>query len=234
MMKHKWIYITLLFIGMCCAEIEAQSFWFGPKGGATLGIQRWNNFERQPLFAGHGAFFIETVDEDKTLGSLYAQLGLHQRGSATRSFINSWDNVLVPGLRFVFNNISLQVGAKKFMNDKFYYLIGVRGEYTVSTNLEELNERFVSPSFPQPESVRPLVAGITGGAGYQFEISELYGAGIEFTVNPDFYNNYYTPAIPNIISPITGNSITLPETSIRNTTLEVTLVLRFLRKVEYY
>lgn len=233
-MKQKWFYITLLFLGMCSAEVQAQSFWFGPKGGATLGIQRWNRYERQPLFAGHGAFFIETMDEDKEFGSLYAQLGLHQRGSATRSFVSSWDNVLVPGLRFVFNNISLQVGAKKFMNDKFYYLVGIRGEYTVSTNLEELNERFISPSFPQPEFVQPLVAGITGGAGYQFEISELYGAAVEFTVNPDFYRNYYSPAIGNVISPITGNSITLPETEIRNTTLEVTLVLRFLRKVEYY
>ncbi len=233
-MKQKWFYITLLFLGMCCTEIQAQSFWFGPKGGATLGIQHWNRTTRQPILAGHGAFFIETLDENKEFGSLYAQLGLHQRGSTTRSFISSFDNSLIPGIRFVFNNISLQIGAKKFMNDKFYYLVGVRGEYTVSTNLKDVNERFLGTSFPQPEFVRPLVAGITGGAGYQFEISELYGAAIEFSVNPDFYRNYYSPALQNVISTVTGNTITLPETEIRNTTLEVTLVLRFLRKVEYY
>ena len=94
-------------------KYKLRVFGFGPKGGATLGIQHWNRTTRQPILAGHGAFFIETLDENKEFGSLYAQLGLHQRGSTTRSFISSFDNSLIPGIRFVFNNISLQIGAKE-------------------------------------------------------------------------------------------------------------------------
>jgi len=62
------------------------------------------------------------------------------------------------------------------------------------------------------------------------------GMTLEFTVNPDFSNQYNQPQIDNVIDP-NPNSIrptfTIPERQIRNLTFEVTAGFRFLRIVEY-
>lgn len=232
-MKKQLIYISFIYF-FIQANLAAQSFWFGPKAGGTICIQSWNGSDRQPLLGGNVALFIETTDPEKTSGSLYAQLGLHQRGSSSRTFFNSFNNFQVPSLRYVFNNLSLQVGAKKFYKSNFYYLVGIRAEYTLWTNFDSVNEQFNFVTNPQNEYLRRLTGGITGGGGYQMEIGDLYGAAIEFSIHPDFFRNYYQPAIGNVVSPFTGQIINLGEVEIRNTSVELTLVFRFLRKVEYY
>jgi len=119
-----------------CSLGSAQSFYFGPKAGPTIGLQQWNNFERDPLLAYHGAFMIESFDESN-LGSLYASIGYHIRGSSIRTF-NSL-TLLGNNNPFKFRNVSLQAGVKKKLKkgakNSPYYLFGVRVEYTVSTNL---------------------------------------------------------------------------------------------------
>ena len=93
-MKKQLIYISFIYF-FIQANLAAQSFWFGPKAGGTICIQSWNGSDRQPLLGGNVALFIETTDPEKTSGSLYAQLGLHQRGSSSRTF-------LIPSIIFKF------------------------------------------------------------------------------------------------------------------------------------
>jgi len=227
------IILSLILSVAICASASSQSFWFGPRGGLSIGTQQGGAVGQQPLIGYNAGFFMETLDEDKETGSLYANLGLHQRGNATRRFISSVQNITVPGLSFRYNNVVLEAGAKKFYNEKFYYKVGIRGEYTAFTNLEEISSRFNSLYYPLPDFIRPLTGGITIGGGYQYELAELYGVSIEANIMPDFFNQYTSPAIPNVVNPITGQATTIRAQQIRNTTFEITVAMRFLRKVIY-
>jgi hypothetical protein len=242
---------TLLFLSVCfclaLTDLSAQGFAFGVKGGLTIGIQNWEGFEMDPLFKYHGIFFLESISEEDRF-ALYSQLGFHQKGSALRNrmvFNNINGQPFRPPAReFIFNNISLGVGAKqKFEfggeNSKAYYLLGVRADYTADTNLDEYT-RFIeaNPSFAiypidDTQFIREFNYGITVGGGIEFALSEFIGTLIEFTVNPDFSLQYEQPEIPFIQDPWTGNTRSIPQRRIRNLTFEVTAGFRFLRKVEY-
>ena len=221
--------VSLLFSTL----IIGQSFHFGPKGGLGINLQQWNNFERDPLFSFFGDVFIESYSEGST-SSLYAQLGYHTRGSAIRLFSfngPSFNN------SFKFNNLVLTAAAKRFISDKQssrpYYLIGIRGEYTVNNNLSDFEDR-QSLFYPIEFYVNKFNYGFTVGGGYDFPLGDLYGAFIEFTISPDVSLQYEQPPIPNVISPFTGQPVTISERRIRNISLEITFGMRFLRKVEYY
>ena len=230
------LFIVFFLVGSFVQSVHSQSFWFGPKGGLALGTQAGTGSGSggTPLIGYSAGFFIETLDEDKTVGSLYSSLSLSQRGRSSRSFISSTQNILVPGLSFRYNNISLQLGAKKFYKGNLFYQIGLRAEYTAWTNLDDVRTEAVSAFFPFPEFVRPLTGGITIGGGMQYDIGELYGMSIELEVHPDFYNQYKAPEIIGFINPVTGQPTTVRATEFRNTTLELKVAFRFLRKVEYY
>lgn len=233
-MRANSIIFVLLFLGLSSLSLQAQSFWFGPKGGIGLATQQGSGSNNQAAFAGHVGFFIESYTEDENSpGSFYASLGLHQRGSSIRSF-RTFENFFVPSFSFIYNNVSLQVGIKKFTNNRFYYMVGIRGEYTAFTNIDEAAGGFTSPNFPIQEYILPITAGISGGAGYQYNIAELYGVAIELSVHPDFFNQYRSPEIPNVINPVNNQPITVRAKEIRNTTVELSLSMRFLRKVIYY
>jgi len=226
--------------------LMAQGYFFGLKGGLSIGSQRWNDFERDPLLAYHGDVFIESLSEGNKF-SVFAQAGLHQKGSALRNLLFS--NVFnggfnrAPATKFIFNNASLVLGGKQkyeFANDtKVYYMFGIRGDYTVSTNLNkyeefnELNPGFAIYPFNTYEFIRRINYGITVGGGFEVAISEYVGGMVEFTVNPDFSDQYRQPAIPNVTDPYSGMSRTLPERRVRNLTFEISLGLRFLRKIVY-
>jgi len=187
-----------------------------------------------PLIGYSAGFFMETLDEERDVGSLYASLSLSQRGRSTRSFFSTFQNIFVPGISYKYNNISLQVGAKKFYKGNFFYQIGIRGEYTAWTNLEEIQSQIIGTSVPFPDFVRPLTGGITIGGGMQYDIGDLYGMSIELEIHPDFYNQYKAPQIEGFINPFTGQPQTVRASEFRNTTLELKVAFRFLRKVEYY
>ena len=224
--------------------ILAQNYAFGVKGGLTVGIQQWNGFERDPLFAYHGAAYIESADEGTEL-ALLAQLGYHVKGSALRNRfgVNLIDNQVFRAAdrKFEFRNISLLLGAKQkkdFAEDiKTYWMVGIRGEYTIDTNLDihrAYNLRYNTLFFPIDEFVQPWNYGVTVGGGFEFLFSELIGGVIEITVNPDFSRQYAQPLIPNVTDPFTGSVRSLPERSIRNIAFEISFGARFLRKVIYY
>jgi hypothetical protein len=226
---------------------NAQSTAYVLGGGASIGTQRWgNSFDRQPLLAWHGTLAIESVNNDDDRSSLFAQIGYHVKGSAVRvQYLNfNGGGAFRASERFEFNNISLLLGAKQKYplpgrDAKYYYFGGIRGDYTVSTNLDELLEGnrgnpWAATFYPLPQFVRKIIGGVSVGGGVEFPLSELVGGELRVALHPDLTLQYNQPPIPNIIisDPLfQGQTNTIPERQIRNTTLEITLALRLLRKV---
>lgn len=250
------MHIRLLFIlGFFLLSYQSwgQGTYYGLKGGLTIANQQWNTFDRDPLIGYHAILSAESAPADDKF-SLFAQLGYHLKGSAIRRslFGNPFNAGFVsfPTQRFEFHNLSLSIGAKQVItqvgNSGVYYLFGIRGDYTLSTNLDEY-ERF-SELNQIPQGIYPLNVyfsenqilgvrrfnyGFLAGGGLNFPFSEYVEGIIEFTVNPDFSLQYQQPSIANVRNPINGQNTTIQERKIRNLTFELTVGARFLRKVEY-
>lgn len=240
--------VTLLS-GLWAQEQERDygGTYYGFKGGLTLGTQKWNDFDREALASYHGILTIEGIPAQGQF-SLWAQLGYHVKGSTIRStvFGNPFNAGLtrVPPQKFEFYNLSLSIGAKQVIKDiglaKMYYLFGIRGDYTLDTNLDEYkdftsSQALYAPIYPidSYEFIRRINYGAIVGGGFSFPLSELIEGLVEFTVNPDFSLQYKQPAIPNVFNPLTTQTTTIRERNIRNLTFEITVGARFLRKVEY-
>ena len=129
----------------------AQGYAFGVKGGLTLATQNWDNsLQRDVAIKYHGIAFIESISEEDQF-ALFAQAGYHVKGSAirNRNFPTNFGQVVrPPAFEFLFYNISLTLGAKqKFelgSSSKWYWLLGVRGDYTLDTNLDEFTQSLIS------------------------------------------------------------------------------------------
>lgn len=231
---------SIIVAAVCMAFVfqsGAQGFYWGPKAGLSLGMQNWNNTERSPLLTYHGALFIESIDIDYK-GSLYAQLGYHNRGSSI--------NVIgINGFRlsdgYKYGNLALQLGAKKrLITEKPstpYYFFGIRAEFNLTNNIESFQERFGQSSsalfYPIPGFEKSFVYGLSIGGGIEFLGSAYVQPAIEFTISPDLSLQYESPEIPNVVSPYDGRTITIRERRIRNVSFEVSMVIRFLREVIY-
>ncbi len=223
-------------------QAEAQSYVFGLKGGSSIGFQNWQGQEKDPLYKYHGSIYIESLPVENSF-ALFAQAGYHSRGSATRykNYYTSGITIQRPASQeFIFHNAVLLLGGKQkysFGNfaPKVFYTFGIRAEYTFGTNLDEykeFNEQF--PIYPFEEGVRKYNYGPMIGGGMEFIFAELIGAVLEVTVNPDFSFQYKQPFIQTSkTNPYTGLPISIQENEIRNTTLEISLGLRFIRKIEY-
>lgn len=232
--------LILVVAIIIATDAYSQSFIFGPRLGPSLSLQQWNGVQRDVLFAGHVAFYIESHEEDSP-SSLYAQIGYHQRGSAERNLlfnINSGD-VFRSTQKYKFNNISLHLGAKNILKmdvkAKPFYTLGIRAEYTVNTNLDRFQGTPYELYFPNNFFVNKFNYGFSAGGGFQYQFSDLIGGTIELVISPDISKQYEQRAIPNVIDPRNiGSNRTLPEQNVRNLTLEISASLRLLRKVEYY
>ncbi len=251
-MKQGFLLLSLL-VALSIGLQGQGGTYYGLKGGLTLGTQQWNGFDRAPLIGYHGIASIESYSPDAKF-SLFAQLGYHLKGSAIRRslFGNPFNAgfTTFPPQKFEFHNVGLTVGAKQTVQElgraKVYYMFGVRGDYTLTTNLDEY-ESFVAlnPNFAgfYPLNVyynsqtligiRRLNYGFTAGGGFLFPFSDFIEGVLEFTINPDFSLQYEQPSIPNVRDPFTGQSRTISERKIRNLTFEVSVGARFLRKIEY-
>lgn len=235
---YTWSLSFLFCLGLLLgssSETKAQGYYFGPKAGSVLGFQNWNGLERDPLFAYHGDLFIESLDE-RGSGSLFASIGYHVRGSATRIINPVLNYNYTQGFRF--NNISLMLGAKKRFKTTgswtSYYHVGIRGEYTVNTNFGNAsNNAVTSGFFPIEQLTNKLTYGISGGAGIEYFLSEFIAPFFELTISPDLSFQYDQQAIPNVTNPYTGQLTTLPERQIRNFSIELTMGLKLLRKIVY-
>lgn len=237
---------TLLFVCMSlCVYSQDEStdivtgFHFGPKLGLSIGTQNWDGFERRPMANYHFAMFMESLDPDYR-GSLYAQLGYHSRGSGLRLQIGNLGGVFT-SQSFIYRNLSLGAGVKKSLalinNSRPYYFVGVRGEYNISNNLREVREEFsIGASnlfYPFDVYVNKFTYGISFGGGFEFLGSEFVKPVIEFTFSPDLNFQYISEEIDSVINPFNGQPVNLPARNIRNVTMEVSLVLRFMREVIY-
>lgn len=235
-------YILCCLACLLTINLQGQSFAWGLKGGLTVGYQKWQNTPRDLLFKYHGILFIESLPAGNDF-ALFGQVGYHVKGSALRNLqvnLGGGGVFRPPAETYEFNNLSLVLGAKQKFNWKEYakafYAFGIRGDYTLSTNLDEFQQNNVQyrAFFPSDFFVRKLNYGVYIGGGLEFALNDLIGAMVEFSVAPDFSFQYRQPAIGNVTDPFTFQLVNIPERKILNVALELTVGLRFLRVVEYY
>lgn len=225
-------FLVILFIlSLPCMAIS-QDFAFGFKGGLTVGFQKWNNYERTPLPSYNGSIFIESLGNEG-LFATFGQLGYHVKGSRLRYYYRHSSGELKRRHHDTeFRNLSLILGIKKshVLNSKQllgYYLLGVRGDYNLNYRLDVQSNAFLE------EDVNKITYGLTLGGGFQFPISPLIGATLEFQVSPDIRPQIYYPKGKYKYTNHLGVLTPVNETKVINTVFEVTLGLRFLRLVEF-
>lgn len=236
MLRYFTLIISFVFITFTS---DAQSYWFGAKGGFAMNNQSWGKgtsslgINRSPLFSFNGDFFLESFDGDKK-GALYAQLGYHTRGSAIRYYSTQYD--FKTHTKYRFNNIVLELGAKKTLDlgdSDFdtYFILGIRGEYTVGSNLGKIVSvgELISPDY-----IRKINYGVTFGGGFERPATEFSNVFLEFSIQPDLSFQYEQFPIDNIRNPwIPNERINLPLTQVRNLSVEAKVGIKFLRKVIY-
>ncbi len=232
---YKWLFLSVFTL--LSFTTDCQSFYFGPKAGLTVASQKWDTGggNRNPLLSIHGDVFMETVDTEGK-GSFFGQLGFHTRGSSI-TYLNTLNfDQITDGYKF--NNLVLNVGVKKrFKTEKkptYYYGIGLRGEYTLFTNLSEFQNRSNPAFYPIDEFVRPFVYGISLLGGIEYKVSEFVQPFIEFSINPDLAAQYNQFQDFQVVHPYTGQLVTVRAKEIRNVSFEITVGVKFLRKVVYY
>ena len=242
-LQYVLIWISFLFI---TTRSDAQSYAFGIKGGSQAGLQQWDGRSRSLIFKPHALLFIESAEEGESY-SLYCEAGYHQRGSTQRNrrWVGPSGNLFdAPNEEYIFNNVSLQIGAKskKDLSDEVvaYYGLGIRGEYTLFTNFDIHQERIeqvfgpnVLVNQPLDEFVRKWNYGITVLGGFEWHFSDVVAGLAELRVNPDFSAQYQQPPIANAYDPYTGNTRTFQEQKAVNISIELTFGLRFLRRIIY-
>lgn len=238
------IFSLLLFVSFF-GQTAAQSTAFVFNGGLSIGFQKWDNsFDRQPLYKYHAALAIESVNNEADNGSIFMQFGYHIRGSATRfRFFYQGGGIQTYSEEFQFRNLSLLLGGKqKFpfrSKSKYFYYGGIRGDYTLSTNIDDLagsNDPYTAIYYPFVGSMKRWMVGVSAGGGIEFPFNELVGGQLTLSVHPDFTYQYDQPSLGNIRNPYDptgGSTIVIPERRIRNITFELSLGLRLLKKVVY-
>jgi len=242
-MKSK-IILALTALLLSCTGLAAQGAFFGVKGGLSAGSQKWNNFSRAFLYRGHIAATVESNSETSNR-DFYAQLGYHQRGSTLRSagiFTQNGVRFRPPNQEFIFNNISFGFGVKQklYGNSKIvpFYSLGLRAEYTIDTNIDEFDREqplFYSAYFFET-FVKKFVYGVSAGGGIEYPFSEFVEGILEISLHPDIGPQYdQLFPLENIANPRDpgGRPITIPPRQVRNFTLEISVGIRFLRKVIY-
>jgi hypothetical protein len=252
MKRNITVALLLVFATMCLPAQDIGGFVYGLKGGLCMGLQKWNNVEKDVLFAYSGLAYIESLPSDGKF-SVFAQTGYHVRGSAVRArvynFVDPITNMnrsVRPRTRtFEFNNISLGLGAKQRypLAEKLfgYYMLGIRGEYTLNTNLctyNEIKENGYQENCPLEafdNFTQRWNYGMILGGGLEFEFAERIGALVELSVNPDVSYQYRQPAnVPSFFTLGGSNNVTLlSEQLVRNVSVELSVGIRLLRIVEY-
>lgn len=247
----KYTYVLVLVLGCWVSEnarsqTAAVGTVFGIKGGGTLATQNWGGLEMDPLYTWHAVGTIESWDAENK-NTLFMDLGYHVKGSAlrNRNFFDPFNNLFSrpPAQKFEFYNASLAVGFKRkypiFEEQKFYYLLAVRGDVNINTNLDQYEEfNLLFPSyalFPVNDYnfIQRFSYGFTLGGGVEHPLTDNIETIVEVSFHPDMSNQYRQPAIPNLLDPFTNTPVTLPERRIRNLAVELSVGFRFIRKVIY-
>ncbi|CAH0999623.1 hypothetical protein LEM8419_00923 [Neolewinella maritima] len=255
-MRTFFLLCCLAPVLLCAQLIEEEGvygedwggYFYGLRGGLGLGSQDWSNIETELNLGFHGDVFYETLSPNSSF-SFWAQLGYHQRGSRIsrrRVLTFQGNQIRLPADDFVFNNISLALGGKQVVSflglADLYYLLGVRAEYNVSTNLGEydrLNSTQGGLAFRQDypvdsyEFINRFVYGVSAGGGLNMPLTDRLGGYVELVVQPDLNFQYNQGAINNVLNPAGPGNRTIGERAIRNVTIELSVGLRLLRKWTY-
>ncbi|MDF1697760.1 MAG: hypothetical protein P1U56_18075 [Saprospiraceae bacterium] len=225
----KRLLIVFAFIAFVAHENVAQHF-LGIKGGIGLNMQQWNSYERDILFTPCIDVFAESNDDE--LNKLYASIGYHTRGSTVRGFgFNSFNP-------YKFNNLVAEIGGKRMVTtDKKYngyYMLGLRAEYTLFTNLEGQNNSIYN--LVSDVYVRKFNYGVSVGGGFEMAYGENNILFVEMSVHPDLSKQYeqletLTIENPNPIpSPFPQSQfITIVPQEVRNVALEIKVGIKFSR-----
>lgn len=221
---------TILILGLLIfSEAKAQDNAYGFLGGVTVGMQRWNGFERDPLLSWNGRVFYESLLSDKL--SVVGELGLHNRGSSILS------QYTVPGTnkfttnysKIVIRNASFLGAAKQVYNVnesvEAFIKLGVRLEYTVADTFE------IFQGFS--DAIQPFNYGITFGGGFHFGPKD---GPLQFVldaqISPDFSQQIYAPA-GFVYNRYTQQNQAFAEQKVSNITFEISLGIRFVNKYYY-
>lgn len=218
----------LLLILICLPFFSFAQMSYGIKGGFTAGLQKWNQFNRDPLLSYNGSIFLDGSQDGKF--SFFGETGYHRKGSALRfnkSFYtnSSGQTVEVPArtINTVFHNVSLVLGAKSRYNwsKKMtgYYLFGLRADVNVKHS-----NNFAYSSIN--DFVNRFTYGLTVGGGVEWVLSEKMDILLELQVSPDIGRQVYVPQ-GTYYNHYTRRNETTPEQKITNTVLEIMVGFRF-------
>ena len=232
-MKRLLIALFLPLFLLTPEKAEAQrDYAFGFKGGPSLCYQLWSTRQQQVMIKYHFAAFMESAPKDNK-NAIYAQFGYHIRGSANRqgSYYNGTTGQEVPARTYTneWKNLAFVVGGKqKFdvSHDKWmYYLLGIRMDYNIDTELEYYDA--------WAHGTNTITWGLDIGGGFEYHFSDLVGGIVELRVSPDFGKQLYLPPGTGWTNPHTGQPTTYPEQNVYNLTVELSVGLRFIRRVIY-
>lgn len=230
----RYIVCVVLILLLHTIPLSSQGFVFGLKAGPSIATQQWNGFSgRGPLFRYHGDAFIESIREDNQFG-FYAQVGYHIKGSSLhlRRYYDPIGMEEYPARTntMQFHNTALVLGAKKKFDWNIkalaYYGFGLRLDYNIRTKLGGFFKTYEGLE-------NKFTYGVTVQAGLEFPFSEFVSGMLEASVSPDFSKQIYIPPQPTGFSDQNGNPIILQEQNITNVVFEISVGLRFLRKVIY-
>jgi len=220
-------YLFILLLGFfTISSATAQTSGIGGKAGLTVGLQKWNSQNRQPLFQYNASFVYEKMSSDKF--SYLLELGYNVKGSANRSnYYDLQGNLHRFTSRDKFNNLSIMGGAKSVLDfnlsgGDIYYLLGARVDFNVSDSVQSV------ANFSQ--YINRFTFGVTVGGGIQFDISEKSRIFFELTVSPDFSQQAYVfPGSYYANYNGTTVLVQLQEQKVINTTIELTVGFKLLR-----
>ncbi len=209
-------------------SMAQEATYYGVKLGLGMNNQNWSgSLNHNLIFSPLIDVFAETHDPDSP-SSLYAQLGFHQRGSALGFNLRNFAT-------YRFNNIALEFGGKRKVLDRDkwdgYYLLGVRVEYTIFTNLGDANNTSLF-NLVDEEFVRKFNYGATVGGGFEYELEDEKIFFVEVTFNPDLSAQYDQPFV---LGPFkdpyssTGRDIYIESQKVRNFSLELKIGYKWLR-----
>lgn len=225
------VLFTALIFGGAALSVAGQANGFGIKIGPTMGLQKWGGGnQRDPLFRYHIALFADSESSDSK-NVIYGQLGYHVKGGAVRvSYFYDINGNRYPGSTYAmeFHNLSLDLGLKRFIKKgKWapYYAIGLRGEYTLKTELELYQEL--------EEWTRRWNYGVSVKLGTEITFNRMVHGGFELNLAPDLSKQVYIPASIRRLNPWTNQPEPGYEQSTVNTSVELSFYLRFMQIIEY-
>jgi putative salt-induced outer membrane protein YdiY len=221
--------IFILIIGLLSIlDLQAQDNAYGLISGLTVGTQKWNGFERDPLLTWNVRGFYESILNDGL--SVDLEFGYHNRGSAIlqQGFVSGTNQLVSEYYKMRIGNLSVLGAAKKIYqlkdNVEAYAKLGVRLEYSVTDSFE-IFEQYT-------DAIQPFNYGFTLGGGFHFgPVDGPLQFVLDFQVSPDFSQQIYAPA-GAIVNRFTGQPVQFSEQKVVNLSLEVSLGIRFVNK--YY